>query len=215
MDRRARSTGRRGARRHRPLLRRLRTRRAAAGLRRRRRRRAARDGRALEHERPLARARQQPVDGRRSAVRDRYASARGAARNRRYDRHRRRHRHGVPDRQRGERSRARAPSIRRWSSSAVPRRDCKQLLDAAKIRWRIIVVSTCYAGAWVDALKDDETAVVASSAADVRGADCAGGREPTSFGSAFFDQGMRRNDDLMRAFESRACSRPTGARPRR
>lgn len=85
---------------------------------------------------------------------------------------------------------------------ALSAQGLKQLLDTAKIRWRIIVVSTCYAGAWVDALKDDETAVIASSAADVRGSDCAGGRGPTSFGDAFFDKGMRRNDDLLHAFDA-------------
>ena len=78
----------------------------------------------------------------------------------------------------------------------------KQLLDAAGIRWRIIVVSTCYAGAWVDALQDDETAVIASSAADVHGSDCAGGITPSSFGEAFFTQGMRHNDDLTLAFDA-------------
>ena len=75
-----------------------------------------------------------------------------------------------------------------------------QLLDAAGIRWRIIVVSTCNAGAWADALKDDETAVIASSAADVHGSDCAGGIASSSFGEAFFGDAMRHNDDMTLAF---------------
>jgi hypothetical protein len=78
----------------------------------------------------------------------------------------------------------------------------KQLLDAADIRWRIVVVSTCQAGAWIDALKDDETMVIASSSGDVRGSDCSGGLRPTSFGDAFFGTAMRRNDDLAHAFEA-------------
>jgi hypothetical protein len=78
----------------------------------------------------------------------------------------------------------------------------KQLLDAAGIRWRIVVVSTCYAGAWIDALKDDDTVVIASSAADVRGDDCAGGVAPSSFGQAFFTNAMRRSDDVMLAFDA-------------
>ena len=78
----------------------------------------------------------------------------------------------------------------------------KQLLDAAGIRWRIVVVSTCQAGAWIDALKDDETVVIASSNADVRGADCSGGSRPTAFGDAFFGNAMRRSDDLTQAFEA-------------
>jgi len=78
----------------------------------------------------------------------------------------------------------------------------KQLLDAAGIRWRIVVVSTCYAGAWVDALQDDETAVIASSGSDVRGSDCGGGVAASSFGEAFFTEAMRRNDDLALAFDA-------------
>ena len=78
----------------------------------------------------------------------------------------------------------------------------KQLLDAAGIRWRVIVVSACYAGAWIDALEDDDTVVIASSAADVRGSDCAGGLAPSSFGEAFFANAMRQSDDLTQAFDA-------------
>ena len=78
----------------------------------------------------------------------------------------------------------------------------KELLDAAGIRWRIVVVSTCNAGAWVEALQDDETAVIASSAADVHGSDCNGGMSASAFGEAFFTEAMRRNDDLAGAFDA-------------
>ena len=78
----------------------------------------------------------------------------------------------------------------------------KELLDAAGIRWRIVVVSTCNAGAWVGALKDDETVVIASSAEDVRGRDCNGGISASAFGEAFFTEAMRRNDDLGAAFDA-------------
>ena len=76
----------------------------------------------------------------------------------------------------------------------------RELLDAAGIRWRIVVVSTCNAGVWVDALKDDETAVIASSASNVHGGDCNGGISASAFGEAFFTEAMRRNDDLDAAF---------------
>src|SRR6185437_2580844 len=77
----------------------------------------------------------------------------------------------------------------------------KQLLDAAGIRWRVIVVSTCNAGTWMNALKNDDTVVIASSAADVRASDCSGGLAPSSFGQAFFTNAMRHSDDVTRAFE--------------
>lgn len=79
-------------------------------------------------------------------------------------------------------------------------RGLRNLLDSAGIRWRIVVVSACHSGAWVDALKDDETAVIASSAAGVRDAGCAGAIRPGAFGAAFFGEGMSHTDDLAKAF---------------
>ena len=78
----------------------------------------------------------------------------------------------------------------------------RQLFEAAGIRWRIVVVSTCQAGAWIDALKDDETMIIASSREDTRGGDCGGGLSSTAFGDAFFGAAMRRNDDLAHAFDA-------------
>ena len=75
----------------------------------------------------------------------------------------------------------------------------KQLLDSAGIRYRVIVVSACYSGAWIDALKDDSTAIVASSAADAHDPGCDGSDERTRFGAAFFDRGMARVGNLEQA----------------
>ncbi|MHB8493732.1 MAG: hypothetical protein ACYC9Z_11830 [Casimicrobiaceae bacterium] len=77
----------------------------------------------------------------------------------------------------------------------------RQLFDAAGIRWRVVVVSTCYAGGWLDAMKDADTAVIASSAAGVHADGCEGGIGVTPFGEAFFGKGMRRSYDIARAFE--------------
>jgi len=85
--------------------------------------------------------------------------------------------------------------------AALSPQGLRQLLDAAGIRWSIIVVSTCEAGTWVDALQDDETAVIASSSADVNGSDCAGGIRPSAFGDVFFGSAMRQSDDLEHAVD--------------
>ena len=77
----------------------------------------------------------------------------------------------------------------------------RQLFDTAGIRWRIVVVSTCYAGAWIDALKDANTLVIASSAAGVHADGCEGGVGTTAFGDAFFGKGMRGSDDIASAFD--------------
>ena len=57
------------------------------------------------------------------------------------------------------------------------------------------------AGTWMEALQDDETAVIASSSADVNGSDCAGGIRPSAFGDVFFGSAMRQSDDLEHAVE--------------
>lgn len=76
----------------------------------------------------------------------------------------------------------------------------RQLLDAAGIRFRVIVVSTCEAGAWTDELADAETAVIASSPAGVRGEDCRGGLVASRFGDAFFGA-MAKTSDIAGAFD--------------
>ena len=77
----------------------------------------------------------------------------------------------------------------------------RRLFDAAGIRWRIVVISTCNAGAWIDALKDADTEIIASSAADVESSGCDGGNLPTAFGEAFFGNAMAHSDDLGHAFD--------------
>jgi hypothetical protein len=57
----------------------------------------------------------------------------------------------------------------------------KQLLDAAEIRYRVIVVSTCAAGAWVDALADDDSLVLVSSPDGTRVSGCEGAAAPSPF----------------------------------
>jgi hypothetical protein len=76
----------------------------------------------------------------------------------------------------------------------------KQLLDNAGIRFRVIVVSTCAAGAWLDALQDDDTAVMVSARDDTQPAGCEGGAEPSSFSTALFEHALRSADDLPAAF---------------
>jgi len=76
----------------------------------------------------------------------------------------------------------------------------RQLLDAAGIRFRIVVVSTCEADAWTGELADDETAVIASSPSGVRADDCRGGLVASRFGDAFFGA-MAKTSDLVGAFD--------------
>jgi hypothetical protein len=76
------------------------------------------------------------------------------------------------------------------------------LLDDAGIKWRIVVVSACYSGGFVDALKDDNTLVLTASAADRASFGCGGQSESTFFGEALFQNGLAQSETLLSAFDA-------------
>jgi hypothetical protein len=79
--------------------------------------------------------------------------------------------------------------------------DVKAVLDAEGIKHRVVIVSACYGGVFVEPLANDHTIVL--SAADARSTSfgCAAGRDWTYFGDALFRQSLRPGVDFRRAFE--------------
>jgi len=59
-------------------------------------------------------------------------------------------------------------------------------LNDAGIKWRVLVISACYSGGFIEPLKDDNTLIITASAADRKSFGCEGGREWTYFGEAYF-----------------------------
>lgn len=78
----------------------------------------------------------------------------------------------------------------------------KGLLDASGIKWRIIVVSACYSGGFVDALKDDYTLVLTASQADRASFGCGNASDSTFFGEALFQSGLAQSESLLAGFEA-------------
>ena len=76
----------------------------------------------------------------------------------------------------------------------------KAMLDEAGIRWRIIVVSACYSGGFVPALRNDETIVLTAAAADRQSFGCADDSELTYFTDAMFNQALRHEWSIPGAF---------------
>ena len=77
----------------------------------------------------------------------------------------------------------------------------KEMLDSAGIKWRIIVVSACYSGGFIEPLKDDYTLIMAASAADRTSFGCGSGSDATYFGDALFQHALRFEDSFVKAFE--------------
>ena len=75
------------------------------------------------------------------------------------------------------------------------------MLDDAGIKWRIIVVSSCYSGGFIDALKDEHTLIITASAANRTSFGCGNESAATYFGDAFFQHALRFEDSFLKAFE--------------
>lgn len=74
-------------------------------------------------------------------------------------------------------------------------------LDAAAIRWRVLVVSACYSGGYIDALRDPHTLVITAADADRTSFGCGADSDITWFGKAFLAQALNQGTDFVAAFE--------------
>lgn len=77
----------------------------------------------------------------------------------------------------------------------------RETLDASGIRWRVIVISSCFSGSFVPALQNENTLIITASAADRQSFGCTNEADYTYFGRAFFDQAMREQNSIASAFK--------------
>jgi hypothetical protein len=82
--------------------------------------------------------------------------------------------------------------------------DVREALDASGIRWRVVVVSACHSGVFVDALKSDTTAIITASDASHDSFGCEDDRELTWFGDAFLKDSLPGSASLEDAFHKAA-----------
>ena len=80
----------------------------------------------------------------------------------------------------------------------------RDALDASGIRWRVIVVSACYSGSFIDELASPTTVVITASATDKASFGCTNTAEMTYFGQAFFAESLRENTSFETAFKDAA-----------
>jgi hypothetical protein len=76
------------------------------------------------------------------------------------------------------------------------------LLDGAGIKWRIVVISACYSGGFIDALKDDYTLILTAADTNRASFGCGNRSDSTYFGEAFFQNGLAHADSILAAFEA-------------
>lgn len=78
----------------------------------------------------------------------------------------------------------------------------REILDGSGIKWRVIVVSACYSGGFIDALKDDFTLVMTAAREDKTSFGCGSLSEFTYFGKAYFDEALREQRSFVEGFYS-------------
>jgi len=78
--------------------------------------------------------------------------------------------------------------------------DLADALRASGIKWKVIVISACHAGAFIDALRDDNSIILTAAAADRTSFGCSDDRELTYFGEAFYQDALPQSATLQDAF---------------
>lgn len=81
-----------------------------------------------------------------------------------------------------------------------PRR-LRAMLDRTGIQRRVVVVSACYSGGFIEALQDAHTLVITAAAPDRQSFGCSNEADFTYFGKAYFDEALRQTHSFIRAFE--------------
>jgi hypothetical protein len=77
----------------------------------------------------------------------------------------------------------------------------KAAIAASGIRWKVLIVSACYSGGFIDALKDDRTVVITAARADRSSFGCGYGSDATYLAKALFGEALTKTHSIEAAFE--------------
>jgi hypothetical protein len=80
--------------------------------------------------------------------------------------------------------------------------ELRAALDQAGIRHRVIAVSACYSGGWVDVLADENSLVMTAADATHTSYGCGQLSDLTFFGRAMFDEQLRKTRSFEQAFSA-------------
>jgi hypothetical protein len=89
----------------------------------------------------------------------------------------------------------------RMELADLPADELAAVLAPLKNRDKIIVISSCYSGGFIPALKDERTLIMTASRADRVSFGCSEEANFTYFGDALFARALNQTDDLEQAFK--------------
>lgn len=83
--------------------------------------------------------------------------------------------------------------------------DVQEILDDARIKWRVIIVSACYSGVFLDELENDTTLIITAADAQHSSFGCDDSRDLTWFGEAFLRDSLPKAPSFEVAFKNAAA----------
>ncbi len=83
--------------------------------------------------------------------------------------------------------------------------DVQEILDDARIKWRVLIVSACYSGVFLDELENDTTLIITAADAQHSSFGCDDSRDLTWFGEAFLQDSLPKAPSFEAAFKSAAA----------
>lgn len=75
-----------------------------------------------------------------------------------------------------------------------------RILEESRIRWKVVLVSACYSGGFVEPLKSESTMVITAARADRASFGCEDQNDFTYFGRAFFKEALPASGSFFEAF---------------
>lgn len=77
----------------------------------------------------------------------------------------------------------------------------KDMLAASGFQWKIVMISACYSGSFIEALKDDTSIIITSSREDRVSYGCGKDDDLTYFGRALLQHAFPKTDSFIEAYE--------------
>ncbi len=84
-------------------------------------------------------------------------------------------------------------------------KELASMLKESGIRWKVVLISACYSGGFIDAIKDEYTLVITAARHDRTSFGCADENDFTYFGRAFFKEALPRANSFEDAFGKAAA----------
>jgi hypothetical protein len=82
----------------------------------------------------------------------------------------------------------------------LPAKELGAMLKESGIRWKVVVVSACYSGGFIDPLQNETSLIITAARRDRRSFGCADENDFTYFGRAFFKESLPKSRSFVEAF---------------